>query len=808
MNEFFRDNAHINPVLGWNHGDIEAVAYYPNLDKPRRNTTRADTGPIQVKDIGDLTACTKFGASGFNVDAKRSEWGGWDFDGLNHGNGQTVDTLDAIIEALKLVPWVQIQRSKSGEGFHLLWRWANFLRAMTRGQHKDNCRRVLLLLSQLTGIDLASEGDCGGAILFLYTTERNPKSFEVLQTAEGYVPDELPELPAPKPIPTTNSVELSEFDEDHHEIVDAWSQSGFAVRVQQDSKGKPCLLLHVKACESGPDKTFRTSSPGTDPRTPNGYARPLPNGGFLIGKFGGDEPAPWFKSASGNTVCLYNVNDVATKAGICLRSYNGSFIGTVDQIAYVLPIEVGPFAGRPATLKRDDRQWVVSVDSKKSEELPDGWTKVGYKALAFADAVESKRESKQLYIVRERQTSQGQDVGDWMAMERDVPTYFKTDAKIKAELKRLGYGRSDIEEMMASATPLYKRVAHLRPSIIEGQYLNVGGARLRVTPAPGPHPTWDAIEERIGSLLSPYVISNEWCQRHSITTGGQYLRLIRAVMFQHPDHPTPYLALYSRQGGTGKTLYVETIPSILVEGGVAGGAKFLSGQGSFNGHLATSWFAFIAEVDISAKGAYDRLKAYVTDELVESEAKHQNATVERNHCHLVQLCNKLAFIPLEAEDRRIVIVPVPSLSPSVQGDESLTFHERLANGKWIHGIELKERLTAEAPGYLHSLLNMELPLKDNALWVPIISTKERDTLIEVRTDPVRLFVDRQMMSIENAKTPFKEFFERFNEWHLSTLGTELGSSDLRSALRKMDDLELVMDRHGAIIKHKTWGSNV
>ena len=809
LNPFFRSNEHINPTLTWTNGDIEAVAYYPDLDKPRRNTTRADTGPIHLKDMGDLDQCTKFGASGWDVVGFRSEYGGHDFDGSNHGNGLTEEQMTKIIEALKGVAWVQIQRSKSGVGFHVFWRWENPPRAMTRGQHKDNCRRVLLLLSQLTGIDLAAEGDCGGAILFLYSTDRKPDSFKVIQTAEGFVPDELPELPAPKSIPVNNTVDVAEFDEDHHDIIDAWSQSGYAVHVQRDAKGKLFLSLHIKACESGPDKTYRTNSPGTDPRTVNGCGIPLPGGKILISKFGDSpEPSPWFKSAKGNWVCIYGETDIATKAGIGLRSYNGSYLGTVDQIAAVVPITFGGFAGRPATLKRDDRQWVISVDSKKLEPLPDGWVKVGYKAVTFIDALEPKREPEQLYIVRERKTSEGQDVGDWMMLERGIPTYFKSDAKINAELRRRGYDKEDIAAMKDSATPLYKRVAHLRPFIVEGEYLNISGARLRVQPAPGPHLTWDSIEHRLGSLLTPYIAADKWCQRNKITTGGQYLRLIRAIMFQYPDHPLPYVALYSRQGGTGKTLYVESVPTILVEGGVVGAAKFLSGAGSFNGHIATSWLAFIAETDVAAKGAYDKLKAFVTDELVESEAKHQNSTVERNHCHFVQLCNKLAYVPVEPEDRRIVIVPVSPLVARQPGDEDLSTDDRLAAGKWVHGDELKGRLIAEAPAYLHTLLTMDLPPKDNALWVPIISTRERDELIEMRSEPVKLFVERFVTVCQQLRITLKDFVERFGEWYPEIMGdgATLPKSDIALALKRLDsEIKFTRnDSNGSYLLHAKW----
>lgn len=136
----------------------------------------------------------------------------------------------------------------------------------------------------------------------------------------------------------------------------------------------------------------------------------------------------------------------------------------------------------------------------------------------------------------------------------------------------------------------------------------------------------------------------------------------------------PGTALVLKSGqGTGKNTLVDFF------GGLFGPRHFttLTSQeqltGRFNGHLAAKVIVFANEAVWGGnKTAEGRLKAMITDPIETVERKGLDPTTERNTKRLIVASNNGWVVPVEADDRRFVIVPV---SNRYQGDRS--FFERL-----------------------------------------------------------------------------------------------------------------------------------
>ncbi|WP_145031333.1 primase-helicase family protein [Caulifigura coniformis] len=721
------------------------------------------------------------GVTGFDPEGY-STFGGVDIDGLNHAAGLTPERIAEIIAALKPVKFVRVQRSKSGRGIHLLFRWHpdRRPRASTGSDHARNCERAIREIERQSGLKLiGGDADCFGQVLWIWSKNPAPNGFEVLQEETEFVPDELLELPARQPVPATNDVSTVDFDPQHSRLIDEWSQTNYAVITDTLTDGRRCVRLHTLALG------VPTTSEGKDPRTPNAYGFPLPGGGFIFFRFGDvAEIEPWFRTKTGKT-CLLIGADIEFAARMRLRSNKGVFLGTVREIAAVVPgMNTAGFEDRPGELDRDGDQWIVSVASRKEEPLPPGWVKQGYKALFFVDAPVEEL-SEQIYAVVEEATADGAEMGDFMRMVDGEPRYFN-ERQLENDLDREGKSRDQIAVMKRSAVVLQKRVAHLRPSRIEGKWLNIG-ARYIVTPQAGEHPTWTMLDEHVGQTVTPHL--PPWCLEHGIRTGGDWMRLWRCVAFQRPDRPTPFVTLVSKLQGTGKTTYVNAL-KLLVTGGIAGATGMLRKNSQFNSHVMRSWLAIIVESDISRDGTYDLLKPLISDDDAECEAKFKTATVAQNFCHFVQTVNHLRYCPLgEPGDTRIAVVRVPPIQNEIDRDE------------------LKRRLQAEAPAYLHTLLNTTLPPPAGRLWLPIPNTPERQLLIDMRTAPLERFLAEKVDEIPHNRIPAGEFVDRYQTWFLEVMGkgTAPGKQEVLADLRSFDTtLKYVGDHHGAYVVNGAW----
>ena len=132
------------------------------------------------------------GSTGWDWQARRSRWVGFDFDAITgHAAGVGIgdDELAAVKEKASAIPWVQVRRSTGGKGLHLYV----YLDVPTENHtiHAALARCVLGLMSAETGFDFARHVDCCGGNLWLWRRNLPEGGLSLLKNHEH----ELVDLP-------------------------------------------------------------------------------------------------------------------------------------------------------------------------------------------------------------------------------------------------------------------------------------------------------------------------------------------------------------------------------------------------------------------------------------------------------------------------------------------------------------------------------------------------------------------------------------------------------------------------------------
>ena len=118
---------------------------------------------------------------------------------LNHVKGLTPERIAEIIEKLRVVPWVELIRSKGGHGYHIRIYFDPYPIALTHTEHANNAERTLAFLSEVTGLDLKAACDTCGAMAWIFHADTAPNGFELIKDATQTLDLSVtPELPSKK----------------------------------------------------------------------------------------------------------------------------------------------------------------------------------------------------------------------------------------------------------------------------------------------------------------------------------------------------------------------------------------------------------------------------------------------------------------------------------------------------------------------------------------------------------------------------------------------------------------------------------
>ena len=761
ISQFIRDHEATNPVLSWCRlGDFEVQIH--TEDKRYRNVIDGDHG-IELREYCPdwIPDAALFGSSGWDVVERRSRWIGIDIDGPGKPKALTLEQLDKLVEACKAIPFIRVQRSKSGNGLHIFARFDIPPRSSTRREHKRLAKRLALLIEQRTGIPLVRDMDAYGTIMWLWSAKVGEGGFRVESAeSEPLCEDMLPVL-TETPAPAVNNVLSVDLDEEHRKIVERWRLSDFAVEEAEDGKGVRIIRLHTKAAEGEPGYT--TNAPGDHPRECNAYAYPQPGGGFLIARYGGaEECAPWFKSSAGNWVCLYAVpQPIEAAARQRLLYYNGQYLGTLSDIAAVLEqaghtVPIDGIADKRGTMSREGDRYIVAVEARsKDVPIPAGWQKSKYKLLYAVEVEGGERpslEGKVYCGVRDGVAN------EWFT-NLDDQLIKRSREDCRAALRSLA-DKETVEAAISAAAAKPWPVVRVpfQPAILADK-LNPGAPQIAVKPAAGDYPTWWELCDHAGSSLYEYLEGIEWW-RQKRWGGAQYIMAWIANALRHPTCRLPMLAMVGPQQ-SGKSTLAESL-DILVPKGVYNIGKNIRTKDKFDAGLEGSPFVFADEVDMSDNGLFQQLKEWITSPVVTIRPMYAQAREVTNYTHWLSATNDVAFLPQGDDQTRIVILSVPRPRQPIEKGELTT------------------RLRREAPAFQHALLTMELPPGDGRLALPAVWTDAKDVARDAADDPVNItlgkFLDEHCE--DGIVTRLSEFASAFNAY----CNANWSQADLRRAL--------------------------
>lgn len=725
------------------------------------------------------------GVSGWNWKDKRSEFFYYDFDSVSghKANALTPEEMDSIIEAVSGIPWVQVQRSKGGDGIHLYVFLGKPEPCQNHIEHAAMSRSVLGLMSALSGKDLHGDIDCYGYLGWIWhkatktggyalvkaavqDLDSVPKDWkrhlEVVGRKKGRkkantLQDQSDE--ARKEIERQQHVQL---DDEHQRLLTWFAGQGPEVDWTWDPEiwYLQCHTFDLKRAHEELRMTgvFYTLSSGENRPDVNCWAAPLPNGGWQVRRFGkgaGEHPS-WHTDASGWTRCDFNVScplKLAASLHEGALAPSGQYEFTTLSEAIEALGEMGktidrkavePFLARKAKLEEDKTAMVLRVDRSPDDVKPKGWTE---ERFWWCLVLEQKRLVARMEAPDDRVRGvvtngafSGYGVFTESAKWETMP-----DKQAQRVLTHFMGPESESAMNAAVANPWTMENIPFGPEYPGGRVWNRFGAQLAFEPKKGEHPTWDECLRHMGTGLDKAAAEYPWCKKNGIKNGADYLKMWLACLFQKPTIRLPYLFFQSEAQITGKSTLHEALYFLFKDGrGYCRAKDALTSEGGYNGQLSGAILCVMEEHKLG-RASKDRMKDWVTGLTIEIRPMFCQARTETNYTHWWHTANYLDALPLDVKDTRVVIIPIPELAAARDKDE------------------MHDEMRKEAPAFLWTLLNLEVPAKENRLGVPPLITEAKRIQMSANQDALQRFLAEETEPCAGGRVSWKEFRSRFME---------------------------------------------
>jgi len=730
------------------------------------------------------------GLTGWDWQARVSRWVGFDFDSIvNHAAGLTPEELDQLREEIAAIPWATLRRSTSGLGLHVYVVPGTPIETVNHREHAALARGILALAETHCSFPLQTKVDTCGQVLWIAHRDADARGYELLRQGaplEGEPPGWRLHLRAVGKrramisAPVLKEPEAGAFEEvaagTRHVPLDATHRLLLGWFAKRDvtwwwDPDRHMLVCHTSQLaeahrQLGLRGIFRTVSSGSTEQ--NCFAFPVGDGAWIVRRHGrGVQEAPtWTRDASGWTRCVYN--RLPTFEEACLASlgtetaaggYTFERADLVEEALKLLGVTDYPspdgYLDRPATIEPVKRRhrYVVRIPRQPEDPGgPEGWLRSNTgrfweRVVRLVEEVTPALLDPETEEVVRHVVAQDQDAG-WYVRCRSGWSREPKD-NLRSALHALSYQRAESELLLGKAI--------LRPWVLVNEPFaseypgnrrwNHRAAQLAVTPAAGGCPTWDLMLDHVGHLLTEGVLASSWCQRHAVTTGGDYLRCWVASLLQDPTEPLPYLAFFGPELG-GKSTFHEALGLLFADGrGYIKADVALRSQGAFNGELASAVLCVVEEVNVArAKGAYDRLKDWVTSPTLLVHPKGGTPYPVRNTTHWVHATNDPSHVPVLPGDTRIVLIRV-------------TPPETL-----IPRRVLRSQLEAEAGAFLRTSLELELPPAEERLRIPAIATLEKLARADLMASDIELFLEEETCEAVGYAIETQELHQAFLAW--------------------------------------------
>jgi len=750
------------------------------------------------------------GSTGWDWKERCSRWLGFDFDAITgHAKGVGIDDDDLrrVQEKASQLPYVEVRKSTGGKGIHL-YVFVDKIPTSNHTEHAALARCILGLMSTETGFDFASQIDCCGGVMWLWHRKITPENqgLSLIKPSEKVLT--IGDLPANwmdnievvrgkrskikvsgvkdedmDPFDKLASARrVIELEDTHKAIIDELTRSGFSTVWVPDHH-----LVQTHTCaleklmndgdlrkELGLKGFYSTTSQGSDRASPNCFMFPLARGAFKVYRFspGVSEANTWQQDGEGWTTCFYNHDpDLKTAAralgGAELADNKGFQFDTAGEAIEVAKalgenIELEEkFKYREAVVRPNkDGRLLIRVTKEKDEARPKGgWAKVrgGFWEKVFelkTDPNEDKLGADEFDDrLRKLVTPRGDSAG-WFVKSFNNNWQRCPQGECKNWLQHQGLGKQESEQILGGCVnkPWELAVLPFQEEEPGGRRWNFNAPQFKFKPASIPddqvahHPHWDKVLEHCFGDLDDELKKLEWAKEANIRNGYQYGLLWAACCFRDPFEPLPFLFFFGNQD-CGKSIFHEAL-TMLITAGAVNAKRALTSKNDFNGELEGGVLAIIEEEDISSSPhAYNRMKEWITARDLWIRKMRTDAYPVPNTLHFVMMANGQEKCPVFPGDTRIVVIEVRDLLD----EEKIPKKEML--------IKLEE----EAPHFMHTLLNVELPRARSRLNLEVVDTYKRRQSQDMARSALETFINVQCHFAPGEKVLFSEFYDRFME---------------------------------------------
>lgn len=745
------------------------------------------------------------GMTGWDWKNRCSRWVAFDFDAIvGHSPAHTVklsaEELSRIERLATALPYATLRRSTSGSGLHLYVFLDPPVPTQNHNEHAALGRAILAQMSLEVGFDFSASVDTCGGNMWVWHRKQEIPDCHGLELIKQGIPLNIPpknwEAHLEVVEKRTRKASITVFDSES----DQNAYNEFAdqhPKVPLDKEHKQLiktlegygewevywepeynrLITHTSALkkahvELGLFGIFETSTSGSTSK--NCFCFPRARGSWVVYRFGKgvQEHPTWSRDADANTFCFYN-RPPTIRSAACFHNgvenqkggFNYRKAGEAVESLKTLDIEITVpdyLKDRPAEIKElADGRLVLEIDIKGIMANNDlqGWNVQNnivsriFEKPASKIAVSDTPETEYDTMLRLVINTDNSEIGYYYLPPSHSKWKFYTKDTVKDALAQRGFSSDEIR-------PLFGICANNPWTVVnkpfKGEYpgnreWNFEAATFAFPLKPSTDglffPTWMKILNHVGKNLTRSVLEDKWCQENGILTGGDYLKVWCAIMFQNPYIRLPYLFFYSPQQHTGKSTFPESL-SMLMSSGYVKADLALTAQ--FNGELRSAVLCSIEEINLSAnKDAYNKVKDYVTAEHLSIRAMYKPQGHCINTTHWIQTANHLHFLPIEPQDTRIVVAvvdPIPEM-------------------ELLNSLDMKNRLRKEASDFLTELLTIELPPPPpGRMGMPVLRTEEKQRAEKNKESRLETFLRENTYIVDGAIIPVEEFNDKFLAW--------------------------------------------
>jgi len=780
------------PVEGRQNTYTDGIDQWFNFRIPRNARTEPEWDNYMLQwSLARYVDC--IGSTGFHWESHQSLWVAFDFDqiaGHAQGIGVTRKELNAVQDAVRDIPWVELRRSTSGGGLHLYIPLEN-VHVDNHTEHAAIARAVLSLMSDEVSFDFGGKVDVCGSNIWIWADRATPQNqgLALLKPATekfDQLPknwrDHIPVVTRERQRVSVRGVAPSreglftqlasayrrvKLDDEHKKIMsDLEALDDYETNWVRDHYLCQTHTLALKEISAKYKGVFETGSRGTTDC--NCFMFPAADGAWRVYRFGNStsEVGTWEQDKSGWTSCWFNHQaDLKTASLACEASAlkNGGYeyptlsqaLKAAKEITDGLPKDIPDFLLHRKTVMIESSVGTLTIQAvqENSDSQPPGWNSVdkrGYWTFVTKtnqSAILQSGEGEDLDShIRCLITPQNQPAG-WCAMTDHAGWVFKTASSIKTLLQFMGNPKPEAEQLMGRAEYRPWKMVSLpfQPEYPGDRIWNLNAPQLAFIPSaePGPHPHWDMVFSHIGQSLDSKLGDQPWA-----ANGKEYLQGWFASLIREPHRRLPYLFLYGPENG-GKSILHESFALLIKDRiGIVEASRALTSMADFNGELEKSILCYVEEKDISSiRGVYEKIKAVVTAIQLAIRRMRTDVYMVDNFTHWMQCANNATALYQLSGDTRItaLYVPLPK--------------------KEVPRHIMQQKLMEEAPAFLHTLFDFRLPDPEDRLNIPMIVTDDKLSAQEMNQDLLGLFLAEMTEKREGAREiSFKDLFAQFQAW--------------------------------------------